>query len=60
MSPTVKKCLFAALGALLMGLPRAVPALAPFTEIFVGVGGAISGGALVPRPGDMRAPTVSK
>jgi hypothetical protein len=54
MTPRVKKCLFVLAGALLAALPQAVPALAPFGEFFVAIGGALGGGALIPRPGDAK------
>jgi hypothetical protein len=55
MSPSVKKWLLTGLGCLLAGAPAVFPALAPFAQLFAAVGGALGGGALVQRPGDVKA-----
>jgi hypothetical protein len=54
MSPTVKRIVFVLAGALVAALPQAFPALAPFGDLFAGIAGALGGGALIQRPGDMK------
>lgn len=54
MSPSLKKYLMAGLGVMLAGLPACVPALAPFADLLQMVGSALAGGAMIPRPGDVK------
>jgi hypothetical protein len=44
----------AGLGVMLAGLPACVPALAPFADLLQMVGSALAGGAMIPRPGDVK------
>jgi hypothetical protein len=54
MTPNVQKFLLSVLGGALVAAPSAFPVLAPFSALFIGIGGALGGGAWIPRPGDVK------
>lgn len=52
-TPAQLKILLSVIGAACVVVPQFFPSLAPYSEILIGIGTALGGGALIRRPGDV-------
>ncbi len=59
-TPLQIKLALSVLGALLILLPGFWPAAQPYSEILIGIGTTLGGGAWIRRPGDVSKPAPPK